>query len=322
MASIETHISNLLCLHDCVIVPGLGGFVANYKSAVIVEERNLFQPPQKEIGFNRSLSHNDGLLVNHLCTRENISWEQSLEMIDKYVSSARKQINSGESIVLQGIGILRKDAIGNIQFSPNERNELRTDTFGLDDFHFEPLEQVTHIEKQEEPVRRLLRSRSPKYWASVAATIAGLLFFSPELKMPEHQQIDTSNIMSVISENDARPYTAESTAKTTEPAMYGFSERTEASEKGNEAAKIASSEEAIVKPYHLIAASFKLETPARQTIKNLQQQGFEQVHLMESKDGRFRVALSSFESREEAIKQLYAVREKDAFKNVWLLTEK
>jgi hypothetical protein len=38
---IEQYISELLYKYDCVIVPGLGGFVANYKSATI-------QPIQSE----------------------------------------------------------------------------------------------------------------------------------------------------------------------------------------------------------------------------------------------------------------------------------
>ncbi|MGM0376598.1 MAG: SPOR domain-containing protein, partial [Bacteroidota bacterium] len=81
----EKHISDLLYVHDCVIVPGLGGFVANHKPAVVVEERNLFRPPSKEIGFNRSLSHNDGLLAKHVSQREQISWEESLERIRTFV---------------------------------------------------------------------------------------------------------------------------------------------------------------------------------------------------------------------------------------------
>lgn len=319
MASIKKHISSLLCLHDCVIVPGLGGFVANYKSAVIVEERNLFQPPKKEIGFNRSLAHNDGLLANHICKGENTSWDESVGMIEAFVESVCNRINQGESIAFQGIGTLRKDALGNIQFSPNERNELRPDTFGLDDFHFEPLQQAIHIEKQEEPVRRLLRSRSPRYWGSVAAMIAGLLFFSPDLKVPEHQQIDTSNMMSLISEK-------EETIKTEITSVA------KESSGGVSTAAAPSSSEAettnhdvpgiVVKPFHLIAASFKHEAPAQQTLIKFKKKGFDEAHLMESKNGRFRIALLSFENKDEAIDKLYAVRKNEAFKNVWLLKDK
>ena len=53
---ITKYIKELLFLHDCVILPGFGGFVANYKSAKIDEIRNVFFPPSKDIGFNREIS--------------------------------------------------------------------------------------------------------------------------------------------------------------------------------------------------------------------------------------------------------------------------
>ncbi len=316
MASIEKHISNLLCLHDCVIVPGLGGFVANYKSAVIVEERNLFQPPRKEIGFNRSLAHNDGLLANQICKRENASWDESINQIDTFVSSVRDRINQGESIPIQGIGTLRKDALGNILFSPNERNDLRPDTFGLDDFHFEPLHPATQIEKQEEPVRRLIRSRSPRYWGSVAAMIAGLLFFSPDLKMPEHQQIDTSSMMSLITEKEETIDDETSNdIKESSIDISGTIASTEAPKTD------VATPKTVIKPYHLIAASFKFEAPAIETLSQFKNEGFDKAHLLKSENGRYRVALFSYEKRNDAVNKLYAVRKNQALKNVWLLTE-
>ncbi|PWE00272.1 HU domain-containing protein [Marinilabilia rubra] len=319
MTSIEKHISDLLCLHDCVIVPGLGGFVANYKSAVIIEERNLFQPPKKEIGFNRSLAHNDGLLANHICTREKTSWDQSLGLIEEFVSSTKDRINQGESIALQRIGTLRKDALGNIQFSPKERNDLRPDSFGLDEYHFEPLHHAIQLEKQEEPVRRLLRSRSPKYWGSVAAMIAGLLFFSPDLKMPEHQQIDTSSMISALSEkeNITSGTVANDRSESKENPAF-INTGSEIPE--NKASNIATSSP-IIKPYHLIAGSFKHKAPAQQTLDQYKNEGFGEAHLLKSSNSRFRVALFSFENRDEAVNKLYAVRKDDALKNVWLLAE-
>src|SRR5690554_2808390 len=140
MARIEKHILYLLTQHDCVIVPRLGGFVANYKPAVIIEERNLFQPPKKEIGFNRSLSHNDGLLANHICKKENLSWAESTELINSFVSEFQSNINKGETFTFEGIGSFRKDALGNIQFTPNVRNKLLPGSYGLTEFHFEPLQ--------------------------------------------------------------------------------------------------------------------------------------------------------------------------------------
>ena len=41
--------------NDCVMVPGLGGFVAHYTPAMRVAEENVFLPPTRIIGFNPQL---------------------------------------------------------------------------------------------------------------------------------------------------------------------------------------------------------------------------------------------------------------------------
>ena len=64
MISLARHIELLLLEHDCVIVPGLGGFIANHADARYTgDEEHLFLPPYRTIGFNQQLQVNDGLLV-------------------------------------------------------------------------------------------------------------------------------------------------------------------------------------------------------------------------------------------------------------------
>lgn len=316
MASIEKHISDLLCLHDCVIVPDLGGFVANYKAAVVIEERNLFLPPAKEIGFNRSLSHNDGLLTNHISRREGKSWEESSELIRKFVKELQYHIDDGESVKIQDIGSFRKDALGNLQFTPIEHNQLLPDAFGMNEFHFEPLNNATITRKQEEPVRRLLRSRSPRYWTSVAAMIAGLLLFSPSLDMPGHQQMDTSNMISAVSENNSDEIALKSETSSEDLQTQASSEQDIKSSKED----ISVISPKIKTPYHLIAASFKHEAPAKETLNTYKSMGFTEAQLLHSANNRYRVALFSFAARESAVEKLYALRKEEAYKNVWLLT--
>ena len=44
MIELAQHIEVLLLENDCVIVPGLGGFVAHYTPAMRVAEENVFLP--------------------------------------------------------------------------------------------------------------------------------------------------------------------------------------------------------------------------------------------------------------------------------------
>ena len=61
---IRNCIAELLSAHDCVIIPGLGGFIGNYSPARIDPVHHAFQPPFKKLLFNINLKQNDGLLAN------------------------------------------------------------------------------------------------------------------------------------------------------------------------------------------------------------------------------------------------------------------
>ena len=63
MIELAKHIEVLLLENDCVIVPGLGGFIAHYRSSIYNKEMREFYPPVRTIGFNPKLVMNDGLLV-------------------------------------------------------------------------------------------------------------------------------------------------------------------------------------------------------------------------------------------------------------------
>ena len=55
MLEINHIIKELLQLHDCVIFPNLGGFVAQYSPANFDEKKSVFSPPHKQILFNKNL---------------------------------------------------------------------------------------------------------------------------------------------------------------------------------------------------------------------------------------------------------------------------
>ena len=63
MKELARHIEVLLLDNDCVIVPGLGGFVTHHISARRVESESRFLPPYRTLGFSPKMVLNDGLLV-------------------------------------------------------------------------------------------------------------------------------------------------------------------------------------------------------------------------------------------------------------------
>ena len=77
--SVEDHIKELLFRHDCVIIPNFGGLVSNPVSSKINTVSGTIFPPSKLIVFNKNLSINDGLLINHISKKEKISINDSKE---------------------------------------------------------------------------------------------------------------------------------------------------------------------------------------------------------------------------------------------------
>ena len=85
MIELAQHIEALLLENDCVIVPGLGGFVAHYASATRVKEENIFLPPTRIIGFNPQLKMNDGLLVQSYMSVYGTNFSDATKMVERKV---------------------------------------------------------------------------------------------------------------------------------------------------------------------------------------------------------------------------------------------
>src|SRR5699024_11270585 len=87
MIELAQHIEVLLLENDCVIVPGLGGFVAHYTPAMRVAEENVFLPPTRIIGFNPQLKMNDGLLVQSYMAVYDTDFSDATRIVEKEVRS-------------------------------------------------------------------------------------------------------------------------------------------------------------------------------------------------------------------------------------------
>jgi nucleoid DNA-binding protein len=156
---ITAFIRELLFSHDCVIIPGFGGFVGNYTPARIDKNTAMFYPPVKQISFNRNLNHNDGLLVGRISGSSDINYGDARNMVDEFVAALRKKLERGEKVIFDNIASFINNQEGNVQFEPDRNVNYHLDSFGLESFQFPPLEGYdvrkrisSHINK--EPVKR------------------------------------------------------------------------------------------------------------------------------------------------------------------------
>ena len=133
---LERHIEVLLLSNDCVIVPGLGGFMTHHVCARYDEGEKIFLPPLRTLGFNSQLTMSDTLLAQSYADTYAISIPQAMERISQDVRQLKYHIEKNGSYSLNGIGRLSLNAEGNYEFEPCEAGVLTPWLYGLDAYEF------------------------------------------------------------------------------------------------------------------------------------------------------------------------------------------
>ncbi|MEI8047954.1 MAG: SPOR domain-containing protein [Bacteroidota bacterium] len=128
---ITKHIADLLYHHECVIVPGLGGFIKACGPARIVHPEHKFFPPSGTVVFNAGLSGNDGQLANYLASSENMSYREAIYEIKLWVEKCFDALRKGEIVRVEGIGELFLNTSDKIEFAPLQEVNFNADSFGL-----------------------------------------------------------------------------------------------------------------------------------------------------------------------------------------------
>ena len=104
MIELAQHIEALLLENDCVIVPGLGGFVAHYTPAMRMKEENIFLPPTRVVGFNPQLKMNDGLLVQSYMSVYGTSFSDATKRVERKVETLITALHEDGKVNLPNIG--------------------------------------------------------------------------------------------------------------------------------------------------------------------------------------------------------------------------
>jgi|LauGreDrversion4_2_1035121.scaffolds.fasta_scaffold80771_2 hypothetical protein len=189
MRFIAQQLRRLFLDHDCVVVPGLGGFVfhalpARYDSAALV-----LHPPGREVVFNPRLIHNDGVLAHALVVHAGMTYASALAAVEEEAAAMRRELTAGGTVVLDGVGRLYREE-GVVRFVADAELEWILRSYGLQRLPLAPLvPQRTLVEPivaasevlgvPEIPVvpfrRRLLRAAAV---LALPATVGGALWLS------------------------------------------------------------------------------------------------------------------------------------------------
>lgn len=174
METVIKHIGKLLFHHNCVIVPGLGGFVANYQSAKMHPVSYIFNSPSKSLAFNINLQHNDGLLLYQLVAEEHITATEAEKQIREFVADVQLTLSKNQTYKLQHIGRLMNDIEGNLQFIPDATENYLQEAYGLYNFTAQPVIRKEAVIKHLEPgymKPAAEKKRKVKLWIPAAAIL-------------------------------------------------------------------------------------------------------------------------------------------------------
>lgn len=132
MIELAKHIELLLLEHNCVVVPDLGGFIAQEIPAQYIEEENIFLPPYRTVCFNPQLTLNDGLLAQSYMKIYGINYPEAMRIIEQAVETLKSSIETEGGFELQNIGRLTYNITQHYDFTPNEAGILTPSLYGLD----------------------------------------------------------------------------------------------------------------------------------------------------------------------------------------------
>ncbi|MFK7813291.1 MAG: SPOR domain-containing protein [Maribacter sp.] len=319
--SLEHYISELLYRYNCVMVPGLGAFLTQIKSATIHKTTNAFYPPSKVISFNEQVITNDGLLVSYMADAEKTSYEEMLKKVSGITTDLKTRLQKGEKLVFENIGELKINDSGKIQFQPHYNLNYLTSSFGFSSFVSTPItrevlkEEVETIEEKIPfvftPEQRKTRSLRPylKYAAvgllAISLGLTGYRFISDNLG---NQQLVADEAQEQVAKR-----IQEATFFDVEPLELPSISLDVITTKATTTIVKAKN----VRTHHIIAGAFRFRKNADKKIRQLKRRGYNATYIGTNRHGLHMVNYDSYTDVDEALNALRAIKRTQS-KDAWL----
>ncbi len=343
--NLDKYISELLFSHDCVIIPGFGGFVANYAPAKIHPTQHTLSAPSKKIAFNKKLQNNDGLLAAYICKEENVSYADANKTIESHVEMFNAILKDGKQLTIKNVGQLFFDIEKNLQFKADNSLNYLLDSFGLISIQSPAIKRDnihTRIEKQFQD-RPAIQAPAPikrfpwkvlipvpfialAIWGSFYSdTLSSLSFhynsFNPfaatRIEVPV--VVKTQPAEKVVTIAPA-PLVAEETVSNTGETTIAETPAVSNSETGAEQQKPvmeAVNNTVSDNAYFIVAGCFKEEANADKMLESLKAKGFNALIQGKNAAGLTIVCYSGFATKQEAVGELAKIKSEND-QNAWL----
>jgi len=322
---ITFYLIELLRLHDCVIVPDLGGFVTNYRPAEMDLASNNFNPPVKEIIFTSKLSKNDGLLVNYISEIEGIGYMEARQIISEFVDEVWSKLENGAKIEFQNIGSLRFDRNEKLIFDTEVHENFLLEAYGMEGFQFPQLEwkeilPSKRIFSNKDAIRSVVGSKKVMALAVGIPLLLALIFVPVSRdSWINHSisKIQTSSTASIPLNDPLIPASTPGTETVhAEKAVVNKSDSTIFKSGINK----GQTEQITVQHnsrYRLIGGCFKQRDNADKFLEKLRADGFNS-EIKSLPNGTFLIIVQSYTDKSQALAALLTLRKTDPKAGYWM----
>jgi hypothetical protein len=303
----------------------LGGFVLQAVPASYVAGEHLFYPMHKEIVFNPSLRHTDGLLPGEYMNVYSVSFPQALRMVKDDVEEMKTLLFKELKVSLGNVGTLRKGEEGNIVFQPGDSVFFSVSAYGLSPFQLKEWVVLQHEKASWVlpggkrniyyiPINRAI----VRGIAASAAAVALFLMISTPVKEINPSSYTASFIPSEIvkTTNKAQPrsLTVPATSVTA-----GNIKTTAMSSSSSPVAKPKVEKEEKFPVYYVIIGSVKTRKRADELMARVDRTTLEHVNKL-VKDDKVRIYANKFTDKNKAEVYLAKIRQNTKYKDAWLYT--
>lgn len=313
MKNLAQHIESLLIQHECVIVPGLGGFVT-YRDKASIRNNRLYAPAQR-VRFNHLLTYHDGLLAEAYMQDRLIGYTAALDAIKADVEQITTSLNSGNTFILGRIGALSLSADNTIILK-NEDCKFLPENIGLPVVNLKQLIAESHTDN----TITLNIPRASSNVIRYAAMLIVVFVFSLLIPTPVTDATHEASFYRVQS-TEYRVQITDNEVQITDN-LSDESDKSDKSETFDESDKSNQTQESTnssLKSYHLIIASLPSQAEAEEYIAHHTHFDRSQLLIIESK-GKYRISAAGFDKYKDALQYMDSIRnEVPTAQKAWIM---
>ncbi len=140
--SVERAVQELLFVHGTVIIPDFGGFAKEYKPTGFDYVLGEIKPPSSTISFKENWKTDDGLLVEHLRRRNELSLMDAKAEVANFSRLALDKLSNKEIITIPSVGRIMVDFENKLKFIPDDTN-FNPNSYGLPVLKYYPISRTT-----------------------------------------------------------------------------------------------------------------------------------------------------------------------------------